>query len=70
METCNFGGRFGPDMAHFAPSGPCHSLSFGVSPLTATRDSSEALLRLLLEAPLRLLLGSSEALLRLLLGSS
>ena len=42
LETCNFGGRFGPDMAHSGPSGPCQSLSFVFLPLTTTYDSSVA----------------------------
>jgi len=44
METWNFGGPNGPDMARFVPSGPCHSLRFSLSPLTATHDNSVALL--------------------------
>ena len=38
------GGPFGPIMAYFVPSGPCHLLSFGLSPPTTTQDISVALL--------------------------
>ena len=38
----NFGGPFGLIMAHFMPSGPCHSLRLGLLPLTTTHDSSVA----------------------------
>ena len=42
METWNFGGPFGPVVAHSGPSGPCQSLSLVLLPLTTTCDSSVA----------------------------